>query len=216
MEIMRDDLLEPLACVDWTGDETWQVSECEPFPLLIQAEAGAIINSLRSALDVLANKLAERNGHLGKKDVYFPVCGSSSDFEGRGRKKIKRLSAADQIIIESLQPYHGGDNCLLLFALHNMDNARKHRSLIKAASSAAGFGVYRFGLRPDIDKLMRSRPLDKGYVLARGVADPDCQIQVRIEITLREAGVLTDKEAIGALRELARLVDSIIWLFDTP
>jgi hypothetical protein len=34
----------------------------------INAEAGAIINMIRSSLDILAVTLAERNGHVGPKD----------------------------------------------------------------------------------------------------------------------------------------------------
>jgi hypothetical protein len=63
-----------------TGEETWKVDETEPIPRLINAEAGAIINIIRSSLDLLANALAERNGHFGTKDVYFPVSRSSNDF----------------------------------------------------------------------------------------------------------------------------------------
>jgi hypothetical protein len=99
--ILRDDLLDPYACVDWavgqldvfneriarwidsrpyavtgnkdpqSGEDVWDVREVEPIPRLINAEAGAIINSLRSSLDLLANKLAERNGQIGKRDVIF-------------------------------------------------------------------------------------------------------------------------------------------------
>ena len=123
---MRDDLLDALSCIEWadsqldifnerveawkksrpydvvakadpdTGHEHWQVPLCEPLPRVIPAEAGFIINALRSSLDLLANALAERNGHIGKKDVYFPVCETRAAFNNggnrSGRKKIERLS----------------------------------------------------------------------------------------------------------------------------
>src|SRR5262245_54788154 len=124
---MRDDLLDAQAAVDWaiaqldilseriarwidgrpytvtgdkdpqSGEDVWDIREADPIPRLINAEAGAIINSIRSSLDLLANKLAERNGHIGKKDVYFPICLVPAEFQSRGRKKIKRLSATDQM-----------------------------------------------------------------------------------------------------------------------
>ncbi len=115
---------------------------------------------------------------------------------------------------ERLQPYHGGDNPTLLLALHDMDNARKHRQLIKFESSAPGIGVYKFGVWPRLDEKMRRQRPDKGYVLVRGVDNPDYQIQVRIEVTISEAGVLTGKPIIPALRQLASLTGSITTIFD--
>src|SRR4051812_35825030 len=41
----------------------------EPLPPVINAEAGAIINMIRSSLDLLAVALAERNGHKAPTDV---------------------------------------------------------------------------------------------------------------------------------------------------
>ena len=195
---MRDDLLDAQACIDWAiaqldifseriarwidsrpyivaakenpqaGEEIWEVREFEPIPRIMNAEAGAIINSLRSSLDLLANRLAERNGHIGKKDVYFPVCLTIAEFQSRGRKKIRRLSAADQMVIERLQPYHGGDVPLLLWSLHDLDIARKHRRLIQTYSSPHGFGVVRYASLPaELDAVLREQPPDKGYVFPR-------------------------------------------------
>jgi hypothetical protein len=87
---MRDDLLDAQAAVDWAlaeipllqqGFIEWQrrnpysvvqerdpetgeniaVTYDQPFPLTFNAWAGAIINSLRSSLDLLAAALARRN-----------------------------------------------------------------------------------------------------------------------------------------------------------
>jgi hypothetical protein len=95
-----------------------------------------------------------------------------------------------------------------------MDNARKHRQLIKFESSAPGIGVYKFGVWPQLDEKMRRQRPDKGYVWVRGVDNPDYQIQVRIEVTISEAGVLTGKPIIPALRQLASLTGSITTIFD--
>jgi hypothetical protein len=243
---MRDDLLDSLACVDWaiaqsdllegrinrwindrpyvarehkdaqTGEETWQITEVDPIPRVINVEIGAIINALRSSLDVLATKLAERNGHFGKTDVYFPVTRSAATFKSEGRKKIRRLSACAQTAIERLQPYHGGDKPLLLLSLHNIDNARKHRQLIGVESTAPGVSIFRYGAMPETDDIMRAQAPDHGYVDARSSADPDYQIQVRIEVAFRDAGVLTGKPITPALRELISLTHAIIAIFDGP
>jgi hypothetical protein len=245
--ILRDDLLDPYACVEWavgqldvfneriarwidsrpyavtankdpqSGEDVWDVREVEPIPRLINAEAGAIINSLRSSLDLLANKLAERNGQIGKRDVYFPVCSARAAFQDRGRKQVKRLSAADRAAIERLQPYHGGDVPMLLWSLHDLDITRKHRRLVEAYSSPHGIGVYRYGsISPEFDELMRTQPPNDGYVFPRGAANPEYHIQVRIEISLGlgHIGPLATKPIVPALRKLADTTKSIIDLFD--
>ena len=61
-----------------------------PLPLAINAEAGAIVHMIRSGLDILAVALAERNGHVGPEDVYFPIAKSRADFmapKGSAAKK---------------------------------------------------------------------------------------------------------------------------------
>ncbi len=104
----------------------------KPLPLIVNAEVGAIVNSIRSSLDLLAVALAERNGHLSPKDAYFPVCQTRATFldkrRGGGMEKIARLSAADIAVIKKLKPYKRGN--ALLYSLHQMDIMRKHRSLI--------------------------------------------------------------------------------------
>ena len=98
---MRDDLLDAQAAVDWAVAQipileerfsTWQRSR--PYELIVEpdsdpsrevliarqkigldpllsAEAGAIINSARSALDLLAAALAARNGVKPSQHTHF-------------------------------------------------------------------------------------------------------------------------------------------------
>src|SRR5260370_32571849 len=129
---MRDDLLDACAASEWaesqldtfrarirtwtndsphvartemdakTGKEFWQIDPGDPAPLLINAEAGAIINSILSSLDMLATTLAQRHCQRLIKDAYFPICADITEWEGRGHKYIKRLSAADQATINDL------------------------------------------------------------------------------------------------------------------
>ena len=170
---MRDDLLDAKASVDWAvaqfehlgrrleswrNERSYSISE-EPHPemgkklirfsnikmppRILNAEVGAIINSLRSSLDVLVNTLAKHNSPNGDscpKDTQFPISSSRDNFFiGRhaGRKQIKRLSDTDRAIIESLEPWRGGNNPLLI-ALHDIDIARKHRRLMKLARHLNG------------------------------------------------------------------------------
>ena len=89
---------------------------------------------IRSSLDILAVTLAERNGHIAPKDVYFPIANCVLDFIDPVHgaiKKIARLSDIDRRAIEKLKPYQGGDD--MLFSLHQLDLIRKHRKLIGTA-----------------------------------------------------------------------------------
>ena len=242
---MRDDLLDAQACVEWaesqrdvlksrinewinsrphgvkeredpeSGNKTWQIGEINPIPRTINVEVGAIINALRSSLDLLANVLSERNGHVGKRDVYFPVSRTAKQFQADGRKKIARLSTADRAAIEGLQPYQEG-NKNLLFALHDMDIARKHRGLIEAVSRAGRFSVRQFGARPEFGKIIRSQAPEHGYVEARGVANPNYQIDVKIEVVFRNVDAIPSEEVIATLCDFAILARGIISRFDTP
>src|SRR5258708_5863718 len=115
---MRDDLLDAQTAVDWAlaqlpvlqgriakwadaystriavenGRKAYYV-RVNPIPAIINAETGAIINSIRTSLDLLANTLAGRNGFPAARDVYFPVSRSLADFQnaksGGGKNKIK-------------------------------------------------------------------------------------------------------------------------------
>jgi len=139
---MRDDLLDACAAIEWaesqleclrarvkrwfeeapylasteedpqTGNKVLQVNPSEPLPRLINAEVGAIINSIRTSLDLLATALAQRHCQRLIKDASFPICETAAEWKGRGHKRIKRLSAADQPTIKDLQPCYGGDKLL--------------------------------------------------------------------------------------------------------
>ena len=114
---MRGDLLDAHAAVDWaiaqldilskriarwidgrpytvtgnkdpqSGEDVWYIKEVDPIPRIINAEAGAIINSIRSSLDLLANKLAERNGHFGKKMSTFRSASPLPSFKAADVKR---------------------------------------------------------------------------------------------------------------------------------
>jgi hypothetical protein len=97
-----------------------------------------------------------------------------------------------------------------------MDNVRKHRRLVKAESRTPGVSIYRFGHRPDIDAIMGRQPPPEGYVLARNPVDPNYQVEVRITVTLPEAGPLSREPIVEALREFANAAQTVINIFNGP
>jgi hypothetical protein len=158
---MRDDLLDAYAAADWAIThlngfkqrlETWingpphsvieephpemgqkllKLRIDDPLPLTFNAEVGAIINTIRTSLDLLAAALARRNGREPSSDRHFPIYNSVLDFiDPLNVKKRKNwLSEGARTIIEKLKPYRGGND--RLFALHHFDIIRKHERLLQ-------------------------------------------------------------------------------------
>ena len=73
-----------IAVAEPDGDTAYDIIKVrfqgKPLPLVVNAEAGAIINMIHSSLDILMVALAERNGHVAPKDVYLPIADSVLSF----------------------------------------------------------------------------------------------------------------------------------------
>jgi hypothetical protein len=123
------------------GKKMWVLREKEPLPLVVNAEAGVIVNSLRSSLDILAGALAARNGVPPSSNTHFPIFRSHQEFIDplTGIEGKKWLSGAERLILKSLKPYDGGNN--FLWPLHQLDILRKHVRLITAVARPSSLGV---------------------------------------------------------------------------
>ena len=73
-----------------------------------------MINSLRSALDLLAAALATRNGEKPSPDTHFPIFACEQDIIDplTGIEGEKWLSKSDRATIKSFKPYRGGDSTI--------------------------------------------------------------------------------------------------------
>lgn len=110
-----------------------------PVPTAIRSKAGMIANEIRSCLDALACRLAERNGKSVSK-VYFPISKSKEVFDDDGLRKISKLSAKDQQKIIGLAPYREGNP--MLWALHEADRTRKHQRLVTSSTGNTGVDFF--------------------------------------------------------------------------
>jgi hypothetical protein len=242
---MRDDLLEARAAVDWAKAqvkvtqrriEAWR--ESSPYglridsekgkkiikyiptdlPVIINVEAGVIVNSIRSSLDILAVALAARNGFPNSKDTYFPICGSVNEFIdplSEGLEKIKRLSPQDRATIERLMPYDGGDD--MLYALHQMDITRKHRRLL-VVHSDLDFSLGGYCIKPIWPRELpvNERPKDPTILAWINPDSPDVYAELTVEVRLALGKVLQTAPVAPALRGFCSLAHSIIDRFDAP
>ncbi len=192
------------------GKQALKIKVLKPLPPIVNAEVGAIINSLRTSLDLLTVALAQRNGHSAPMDVYFPISKCRVHFLNSGIKKIKRLSDTDKSAIEHLEPYKGGND--YLFALHQLDIMRKHRRLVAVYETLAGITLSGIGLNAEFPKPWV--PLKHDAVLAwinPGV--PNYQLNLTPEVALSEGSLIPLKPLSAALRDFAGTVNGIIRVF---
>jgi hypothetical protein len=185
-----------------------------PLPPIINAEVGAIINSIRSSLDILAVTLAKRCGATNVKKVYFPISQSAADFGKSGVKKIKQLSSEQKEIIEGLSPYKGGND--LLYALHQMDIIRKHRYLLTVHSDNIHFELS--GTELDVvwphELPIEERPEERCILAWVNPHATDCKAELSVEVTLARIDPLQPEAPAPALMEFATLAYKIIDLFE--
>lgn len=199
-------------------------------PVAFRSKTGMIANELRSCLDGLACQLAIR--HSGSEaGTYFPISKSKAIFDDDGRRKMKRLSSADQNTIAQLAPYQGGDD--LLFGLHELDRTRKHIRLgaaVGRSTIALGIGgVFKVtggasGVlsQCEVDGVWIERiefhdpgvpPIGQPVTVAEGIpwglpATPT------VDICFQEPIELADLSVVLTLSRLADRVAEIVTLFD--
>jgi hypothetical protein len=113
---------------------------------MLNVVLGDFVHNLRSSLDHLAYQLVLLNGRTPWPKIALPIYDArpghySSRWFGR-RWKAKPLDIAKEVsrealkIIESVQPYSGSHDGLLLSAVRDLNNFDKHRELILAGHVA--------------------------------------------------------------------------------
>jgi hypothetical protein len=190
-------------------------------PRHLNVEVGLYIHALRSSLDILASAIAMRHrDRIARPDrAYFPVATSRQKFidgDFKGAEFIKGLPNRDRTIFESLDPYQGGHQTL--WALHDLDNTRKHRNLLTAYLKPGGIAF-----RSDVPIAQyityptnfEVRVHGKTVVAFISKSAPKCEIEIVSEIALDEptAGIGT-RPVIETLNNFAALAKTIIKAFD--
>jgi len=203
-----------IANLDLSGPQKlFKVKQKVPLPLIVNAEVGSIINSVRSSFDLLATALAVRNGHKTVDNVYFPISSDVTNFLREGMKKIKRLSADDQDAIKALKPYSGGNDTL--YAIHQLDIQRKHRRLVAVGSETRQFALVGSGAAPKFPTTWR-RLEDEPVMAWVGADTANYKAYLTVEVFLAESLSLSRKPVVATLRDFMREARAIIGLFDPP
>lgn len=160
---------------------------------------GDAIHNLRAALDLAAVEAVRCGGGSGNS-ACFPFAENAQKLEETMReRKIHRAPAAVQDVIRTLRPYHGGDAALR--ALHDLDIADKHHSLIEIATTITTPPV-----RVVCDKS------------GAPIIGPDAKARVEVEpaseptavFTFSKDSVLAGKPLVETLRALLQMVSDIV------
>lgn len=190
----------------------------ELFPLKFNAEVGAYVNSIRSALDTLAFAIFERGCSCREKDVCFPVAETEAKFQSgdyTGAKFVESLPQAYRLRIESIKPFASGNPTL--WALHKLDIRRKHHRLLSVVPQpstltvgvGSPFSEYRSVAMPGYLEI--GERVVVGHIPAGGIEPP---IAFTAFVVMNEQEFVPRKSAAAVLREFATLATSVIAMFD--
>jgi len=171
--------------------------------------AADIVHNLRVALDYLACRLAVANGKT-MNGVHFPFGKTRNEFEASAREKIRKLAQPAREMIHALKPYRAGND--LLFSLHELDLANKHRMLTPSIS----FGYLKGGRFSVSDTVSVSLEpwgsLEKGVVLfslsKSAKFEPD--LKISFAITFENIETVKGQPIIAVLHQFANLVERIV------
>jgi hypothetical protein len=247
---MRDDLLDAQAAVDWAvaqiprlqsaflewqrgypyrivqekdpegGNDFAVAYQITPLPRELSPWVGAIINSIRSGLDLLAVALAIRNGKKPSSKTHFPFFASEQAMldPWHGLESKKWLSNSERATIKTLRPYKGGD--AILRTVHDLDIARKHERLIAVNADVSGvlmlgnWSGWRVGGTKALQRL------DNKTVLGRlrpgenlNVSQGNTLLAVFIVFSEATFG-LANEEVASTLKKFADRITEVIALFD--
>lgn len=118
------------------GGTTFSIAvEWKSAGLLPGTILGDAIHNMRTALDLLASELAEKN-NMSSKNVYFPIADLEKNLEARIKATHFSNAGVDAInLLKELKPYRGGNDRLR--AIHDLDICDKHRALIPMVDAHA-------------------------------------------------------------------------------
>jgi hypothetical protein len=133
------------------------VAGVRPTPRRLSALLGDTIHNLRSALDHLAFQLVSvGTGKSPSSHVYFPIADDRAKYIEQRRRQLKGATPSAIAVVDSLNPYKGGNDELWL--LHKLNNLDKHRVLITAGSAfqSVNIGAH---LSREMQKHLSSSPM---------------------------------------------------------
>jgi hypothetical protein len=188
-----------------------------PLPILpasLSTIAGDAVQNLRTALDYLAAELARINGGDPKR-VYFPISESAEKYKSELDGKTKGISPEAIKVFDLIEPYGGGHG-KMLWALHTLNNADKHRLLVSVGSNIARTVQLTMSPGPRMYSALLLAPgLEEGLVLGEveGNTEPNNHIKFTFDIAFGEPEILQGQYVVPTLTYMAGMVETIIGHF---
>lgn len=214
-----------------TRKPIYYVAGVEPVPICVAAIAGDTLNSLRSALDHLAQHLylvGTGNAQGYRDKTSFPISPSAKDFESGFARKVEGMKQDAIDAIRALEPYTGGKGGDL-WSLHHLNNIDKHRMIVTVGSAFRSVdigAVMMARMEKILGKAMPAlpaffRPADNMCPLKVGDelfidapdAEPNEKVQFTFEVAIREPPVIQGKPIMETLAQFRDRVDGIISAF---
>jgi hypothetical protein len=185
-----------------------------PLPTLpdgLATIAGDAAQNLRTALDYLAAELARINGGDSKR-VYFPIAESAEKYKSELDGKTKGISTKAVEVFSQIEPYCGGHG-QMLWVLHSLNNADKHRLLVSVGSNIARTVQMTLSPTPRMySALIHAPGLQEGLVLGEvgGNTEPDNHIKFTFDIAFGEPEILEGEYVVPTLTYMAGMVETIV------
>ena len=203
---------------DGSGHVLLVVYVPQPPDPLINAEVGAIINSLRSGLDLMHLAVLGRHGVKFNRDAHFPIRTKAADFRGevKALKTKQWLSQGEFAAIKKLRPYKRGNRPLWL--LNQLDILRKHRRLIEVRPKpiVLRMPMYLAGTQR-VGRHLKGKSVLLRYLPGTDFLPTEDNCEVTLEVTLHEPRLGLMHQPVKAwLCHFADAVGEAIKAFDAP
>jgi hypothetical protein len=216
------------------GKRTYYLFQADKIPDPVPLIIGDVLHNLRCALDHLAYHLATLKTKVPEKlaKVYFPIFKSATAYKSGKAGKIDGIGEDAIKAIDRVQPYGGGDG-EILWLLHTLNIADKHKFLVTTFPDLSGHSISPSQYRAQRwDRLMRVpteqisqiivSPATKRFPLKAGDAlhsIPQSEVQQQMKFLIipafGEPKIVEGRAVIPLLHEMIEFVRGLIFKFST-
>jgi hypothetical protein len=188
-----------------TNERFISVVPTEPIPTHLSLIIGDVLQNLRSALDYLVWELVIAAKNEPTQYNAFLICSTAKSFREAKGKRLKGVDAEAIALIESLQPYHFGEqrksNASLL-VLDELANINKHRRILLTR------------LAPVVLDGLASRDDKPKIIIPFGMNESDVNTQYAASIQFND-GPAQGLEIINCVNTISRCIHTnVLPLFE--
>jgi hypothetical protein len=183
----------------------------KPLDPVIIGDVGAIINSVRTALDLLMAAVIGRHGVVTDRTPGFPIRTKATDFYDAVQKLESEhgISADEALAIKRTKAYDGGDHVLVHIA--DLDNLRKHRRILVVQPIPTQVDITQFYMVERVMEHSHAQNKTTLYRFPTGSFRPTKgNTNLSAEIFLNETPPIGVRPAVTAVRAYVERVKALI------